>query len=342
MSVTPANTPTPVQAAPAEARLTGGWRIVARKELADHIGSARFLIVLGILALVGLGTVYSVSGDIRNAGQAASGLPGAFLLALVLKQARLPSFFELVGLLAPLLGIAFGFDAVSGERTQRTLPRLASQPIHRDDIINGKFAGGLAAIGIALAFLATIVTGLAIVRLGLVPTATDLARLVIYLVLTVVYVGFWLGLSIMLSVATRRAATAALAALGVWLVVSLFLPLITGAVADAIKPVPSEGTETAIATRTLDNARLQQTLDRVSPRQLYSEASQLVLTPLARSSNVLSLGQSVQAAQADPTSSLSLEESLLQVWVQVVLLVAATSVLFVTAYLLFMRQEIRA
>jgi ABC-2 type transport system permease protein len=124
--------------------------------------------------------------------------------------------------------------------------------------------------------------------------------------------------------------------------VSLFLTLVTGAVADAIKPVPSEGTDTAIATRTLDNARLQQNLSRVSPRELYSEASQLVLTPLARSSNVLSLGQSVQAAQADPTSSLSLEESLLQVWVQVVLLVAATSVLFVAAYLLFMRQEIRA
>jgi ABC-2 type transport system permease protein len=97
-----------------------------------------------------------------------------------------------------------------------------------------------------------------------------------------------------------------------------------------------------VATAQLDNARLQQNLSRISPRQLYDEASQLVLTPLARSSNVLSVGQSIQASQANPTSSLSLEESLLQVWVQVVLLVAATAVFFVVAYVLFMRQEIRA
>jgi ABC-2 type transport system permease protein len=324
------------------ARPMAGWRIVARKELGDHVTSARFLIVLGILALVGFGTVYSVSGDIRDAGQAASGLPGVFLLAFVVKQDRLPSFLDLVGLLAPLLGIAFGFDAVSGERAQRTLPRLVSQPIHRDDIVNGKFAGALAVIGIGLGFLATVVTGLAIVRLGLVPTAVDLVRLVIFLLITVVYVGFWLGLAITLSVATRRAATAALAALGVWLVVTLFLSLVTGAVADAVKPVATQGTEVAIATSQLDNARFEQNLSRISPRQLYDEASQLVLTPLARSSSVLSVGESIQAAQANPDSSLSLEESLLQVWVQVVLLVAATAVLFVAAYVLFMRQEIRA
>ena len=52
-----------------------------------------------------------------------------------------------VGLAAPLLGIAFAFDAVNGERSNGTLPRLISQPIYRDDIINGKFAGALAVIG---------------------------------------------------------------------------------------------------------------------------------------------------------------------------------------------------
>ena len=31
-----------------------------------------------------------------------------------------------------------------------TLPRLLSQPIHRDDVINGKFAAGLAVIAMVL------------------------------------------------------------------------------------------------------------------------------------------------------------------------------------------------
>jgi ABC-2 type transport system permease protein len=33
----------------------------------------------------------------------------------------------------PLLGIAFGFDAINNERAERTLPRLLPQPIWRDD-----------------------------------------------------------------------------------------------------------------------------------------------------------------------------------------------------------------
>ena len=44
-----------------------------------------------------------------------------------------------------LFQIAFGFDDISGERSEGTLPRLVSQPIYRDDVINGKFAAGLAA-----------------------------------------------------------------------------------------------------------------------------------------------------------------------------------------------------
>jgi ABC-2 type transport system permease protein len=322
--------------------LRAGWRIVARKELGDHLGSTRFLILLALLALVGLGTVYTVAGDIRDAGQSASGLPGIFLLVFVVKHDRLPSFVDLVALLAPLLGIAFGFDAISGERAQRTLPRLVAQPIHRDDIVNGKFAGALAAIGLALTFLVAVVTAVAMLRLGLVPGAADLGRVAVYFAVTMVYVAFWLGLAIVLSVMTRRAATAALAALGVWLTFTLFFGLVTGAVADALRPVPSSGSPDVIAVRTLDNARLEQNLSRVSPRQLYDEASQLVLTPLARTSNVLSLGQNVQAQQSNPTSALSLEQSLLQVWVQVALLVAATAVLFIAGYLRFVRQEIRA
>lgn len=327
---------------PAAPAFRRGWRIVARKELGDHVSSTRFLILLAILALVGLGTVYTVAGDIRDAGQSASGLPGIFLLVFVVKHDRLPSFVDLVALLAPLLGIAFGFDAISGERAQRTLPRLVSQPIHRDDIINGKFAGALAAIGLALTFLVAVVTAVAMLRLGLVPGLSDLARVTVYLVVTMVYVAFWLGLAIVLSVLTKRAATAALASLGVWLAVTLFFGLATGAIADALKPVPTTGSPAVVATKTLENARFEQNLSRVSPRQLYDEASQLVLTPLARSSNVLSLNQNIQAQQSNPTSALSLEQSLLQVWVQVALLVAVTSVLFIAGYLRFVRQEIRA
>jgi ABC-2 type transport system permease protein len=121
-------------------RLHGGWRIVAHKEFADHIHSVRFIILVVLVALAGLASVHSASGPIRDAAGAATDVPSIFLYLFTLAPDRVPAFHEFLAILGPLLGIAFGFDAVNGERSQRTLPRLVAQPIHRDEVINGKFA----------------------------------------------------------------------------------------------------------------------------------------------------------------------------------------------------------
>ena len=90
---------------------------------------------------------------------------------------RQPIAFELLRVdhdfqhLLPLVGIAFGFDAINGERAQGTLPRLLSQPIHRDDVVNGKFAAGLAVIGLVLVAMLALISGYGLFRLGIVPTA---------------------------------------------------------------------------------------------------------------------------------------------------------------------------
>ena len=102
-------------------RLRGGWRIVARKELVDHVRSARFVILVVLVVLAGLAAVHSASGPIRDAADQASGTPSIFLYLFTLSPDRVPAFYEFIGILGPLLGIAFGFDGVNGERSQRTL-----------------------------------------------------------------------------------------------------------------------------------------------------------------------------------------------------------------------------
>ena len=146
----------------------------------------------------------------------------------------MPAFHEFIGILGPLLGIAFGFDAINGERSQRTLPRLVAQPIHRDEIINGKFVAGIGAIA-ARPGLPDRHRRPATARCasGVGPTLGDLARIVAFYVVAVVYIALWLALSLLLSVVCRRAATAALAAIAVWLVLTLFAGLIAGMIADS-------------------------------------------------------------------------------------------------------------
>ena len=315
-------------------RLTGGWRIVAAKEFADHVRSARFVILLVLMGLAGLAAVHSASGPIRDAADQASQTPSIFLYVFTLSPERVPAFHEFLGILGPLLGIAFGFDAVSGERSQRTLPRLVAQPIHRDEIINGKFAAGIGAIALALGVLVVIVSAYGALRLGLAPDGGDLVRIFAFYATAVAYVSLWLALALLLSVVCRRAATAALAAIAIWLVLTLFAGLIAGVIADAVHPAPSD----ASTEQVLDNARAELTVRRFSPDEWYREATGVLLNPSRQSTGIVVVDES----NASLPSTLSLDQSLLLAWWQFVVLVAGTIVVFAAAYLAFLRQEVRA
>lgn len=325
---------TTVAGRPAATVPRAGWTIVARKELADHLLSVRFAVLLLLLGVVAVGSVYAAASGIRDVAPRATGTPALFLRLFTVAPERVPAFFTMVGFLAPLLGIAFGFDAVNGERAQGTLPRLLSQPIHRDDVVNGKFAAGLAVIALMLTALTVLVAGIGLLRLGVVPTPGEVGRMLAWLVLSVIYVGFWLGLAALCSVALRRAATSALVAIAVWLVVTLFGGLLAGLAADTLAPVGPGAT----FAEQLRNAQLEQNLARLSPATLYEEATIVLLNPEVRSVGLI-LPRQLDRAIA---SQLSLDQSILLVWPQTVALVAITVVCFAAAYVLFMRQEVRA
>jgi ABC-2 type transport system permease protein len=310
-----------------------GWRTVAAKELADHVLSRRFLVLLAILGLAALATVYFSSQLIRDAASQASGSPALFLQLFTVTGDQFPfPFFGLISFVLPLVGIAFGFDAINGERSLGTLPRLLAQPIHRDDVINGKFAAGLLVIGLILASVTALVAAFGLLRLGITPSAGDVMRMIAWIVLSIVYVGLWLAFAMLCSVAILRAATAALVAFGVWLALSLFFNLVASLLAGAL--APAAGAPDALVA----NARLEQQLQELSPITLYQEATVALLNPSVRTVGVV-LPQ--QADRAIP-STLSIDQSLLVVWPQTVALVALTVLCFAVAYVIFMRQEVRA
>lgn len=314
-----------------------GWRIIARKELADTLLSARFYLLVTIVGLTTVAAVQAASSTIRDAAPAAAEDPSLFLRLFTVAPEDLPSFFSffgLVGLLAPLLGIAFGFDAVSSERTQGTLPRLVSQPVHRDDVINGKFAAGLGVIGTVLVVIAALVTGLGILRLGLTPDPGEITRLTAYLLVAVVYAGAWLAFAILCSVILRRAATAALATIAVWLVFTLFWPLLVGVAANTMAPAGDDAT----FDEQVRNVRVEVTVDRFSPQTLYEEASTALLSPDVRSLDVLLPEQLDRAIPGE----VAVAQSFLIAGTQIAVLIALIVVLFVAAYVLFLRSEIRA
>jgi ABC-2 type transport system permease protein len=322
------------------AGLGGGWVTIAAKELADHLLSVRFVVLLVILVLAAAVPLYFASGRLRDLAPQASGVPALFLALFTVGSQDIPILRvdAFVGFMAPLLGIAFWFDAVNGERSEGTLPRLLSQPIHRDDVINGKFASGLALIGIVLVAMVLLIAGFGIVRLGIAPTGAEVFRIALWLIVTIVYVGFWLAFGTLLSVVFRRAATSALVGFGAWLGVTIFGSLITTVIANVVAPVQSATT----LEQALGNAQVQEFIARLLPSTLYDEVSVVLLNPsVTQISTPVTVGQLEQAQQQIPTL-LSLDQSVLLVWPHVVVIVALMVVMFALAYVAFMRQEVRA
>src|SRR5438552_9629453 len=215
-------------APPARTVPSNGWLVVAAKEFADHVMSVRFFVLLIVLGLAAGIPLFLATQRIHELASQVSGAQAVFLALFIIGPQDV-SIFGLdvsvqgfIGLAAPLLGIAFAFDAINGERAQGTLPRLVAQPIHRDDVINGKFAASLAAITLVLLAVVLLISGFGLLRLGIVPQWAEVLRLILWFALTVAYVALWLAFGLLISVLVRRSATAALVGVGFWILIAIF------------------------------------------------------------------------------------------------------------------------
>lgn len=324
--------------APRPAGVPAGWRVIAVKEFADQVTSVRFLLLTVVLSLAAAAAVYSTAGALKNVASDASGAPSLFLLIFTrsVEASGIPPFTTFITFLGPLLGIAFGFDGINGERADGTLPRLLSQPIHRDDVINGKFVAGLATIVTIVLAVMGIVAAVGILQLGILPSIEDALRLGIWVIIAAAYIGLWLGFALLCSVLLRRAATSALTALSVWFALTIFAGLLVGALSGFLAPAGADAT----TAQRVANLQMQATLGRLQPNQLFSEATAVVLDPRLRtvSPDLVTPGQADLAI----SSLLSIDQSVLVVWPQFVALIGLTAISFAVAYVAFMRQEVRA
>jgi len=303
-----------------------GLGVVIMKELSDHLTSARMRVLEWLVVLVALAALY---GAIQQIKDVTAEDPFLFLRLFTTSREPLPSFVSFLSFLVPLIAIGLGFDAVNGEHNRRTLSRVLAQPIYRDALLFGKFIAGLFTLSISLIALWLMVIGLGLFLLGVPPSAEEMARAAIFLVVAIAYAGVWLALAMLFSVIFRSAATAALVTLGLWLFLTLIWPALAPAVVVAL--VPSTDEETLILAA--------QYMSRLSPSTMFGEVVLAILNPSTRSLGPIYLSQLQGAVTGAP---LPLGESLMIAWPQIVGLIAGSILLFVTGYIVFQRQEVRA
>lgn len=302
-----------------------GLGTVLLKELSDHLTSARMRVLEWLVVLTAMAALY---GAIQQVRDSTAEDPFLFLRLFTVSREPLPSFVSFLSFLVPLMAIGLGFDTINGEYNRRTMSRILAQPIYRDALLMGKFLGGLATLAISLIALWLLVIGLGLFLLGLPPGAEEITRSLIFLVVTIFYGGVWLALAMLLSIVFRSPATAALAALGLWLFLTVIWPVLSPGIAEAILP-PDQAT-------VLTGGQM---LARLSPSTLFGEVVLAILNPSTRTLGPIYLSQLQGAVLGAP---LPLAESLMIAWPQIVGLIAGTILLFVVGYVIFQRQEVRA
>ena len=289
---------------------------IYRKELADYFTSIRIIILFLLVFGASAAGLFASFQGIRGIGTETGFV---FLRLFTTSGEAIPSLTTFIALFVPIIGIALGFDAINSERSSGTISRVLTQPIYRDNVINAKFLAGIATLSIMILATILIVSGYGLRMIGVAPNAEEIIRLFLYLVLTIIYGAFWMGLAILFSVLFRKIATSLLSSIALWLFFGFFwVSLIVPAIA-----------------KTIEASLL---LQRISPHTLFGEATTVLLLPIWRGAGLLTAGEELQYMLLNP---LSLGQSILIVWPHITGLIGITAVCFAVSYVLFMRQEIR-
>lgn len=315
-----------------------GVSVIVKKELADHFSSYRFTIIFALIAMVSLITAYMVGLNIRHELEGVA-KPRFIFLMLFTAPGALFSLVQFVAFFGPLVGLILGFDTINRERNEGTLSKLLSQPIYRDVVINGKFLAGVVMITLMMVSIVLVITGLGLVVMGIVPGMEEIWRIMIYLVISVIYISFWLGVAILFSIFFRSTATSALAALALWIFFSFFVAIGANIVADALASDTSQQNPQAVVKQ----AKVVKSLKLISPMELYTDATATIIDPMRKSTHsIIAVGPMENLSMSRFSGPLPLSQSILIVIPYIISLVAITIICFAVSYTVFMRQEIRS
>jgi ABC-2 type transport system permease protein len=328
-----------------------GLLTVCKKELADNLGSKRYMVFFALIIVLSTLSAYQGAEYIKE--NTSAGFVAIFSGA----QYGFP-FTTLMVFFGPIIGLALGFDAINKEKTSGSLSVLLSQPIYRDSVLNGKFLAGIAALSLLTGSTIGIMSAIAIPVLGFGPDLEAVSRITVFTLLTILYLSFWLALGLVFSTVTKKTTTSILMSVATWLFFSIVITIIAMLVANVLAPTqlpegfnprarsgggfnntggfnPSQTQE--FIARTQAQSTLQTDIQRISPAYLYNEASSAILGGTSGGG----FGFIGRIGGGTPFRSLDLAQGLTATWPQIAAIAVGLVVCFASSYMLFLRQEIR-
>ncbi|MDL2260108.1 ABC transporter permease [Deltaproteobacteria bacterium OttesenSCG-928-K17] len=321
-----------------------GLQALIRKELADHFSAGRFILLAALIFMAALISAFMAGQGLSNwlADGLGRFLDGRLLLFLFASPASSLPVFAVVAYLGPLWGLLLGFDAINRERGQGTLSKILAQPIYRYQVILGKYLAGLFTVALFTAALILVLSGLGLAVFGLTPTGAEAARLLVFWLVSVIYIGFWLAAGLLMSALFKAPATSALASAALWLFLAFFTNVLAGGAAGLIAPVSNPASPAYAELKT--NGDLYRSFKLISPVAVYDEAAAFTLDPGRRDLNHgrQLLDRAAGGYGGRFNNPLPFTQALILALPHLAGLLAWTALAFILSLAVFTRQEIRS
>ena len=124
-----------------------------------------------------------------------------------------------------VLGCAMGFDLISREKESKSLKILLSHPVYRDEVINGKALGGIAAIALAMAIVLTISFAIILI-FGIVPDLDESVRILLFGGLSFLLIFSYFAIALFMSTVAKNSSNALIYTLIIFIVLSTLIPAV--------------------------------------------------------------------------------------------------------------------
>jgi ABC-2 type transport system permease protein len=210
--------------------------VVAKKEFADQITSKRFIVILALMLLISAFSFYQgIDGFMRGY----RGMNSEVRLSII----QIFGFFGTFGITTSgaILGLLMGFDLITRERESGSLKTLLAHPVFRDQIINGKALGAFAAMCLVVVLTLIIALGILAIK-GFIPSLDDLIAIAKFGLVTLAYLFTFFSIALFTSTVAKNSSTSLLVAFGIFILLSVAMPMLGNLVAQAVVgPPPNIG-----------------------------------------------------------------------------------------------------
>jgi ABC-2 type transport system permease protein len=211
---------------------------IARKEFFDHLRSRKFLLILGILlviAVIGIlngiadyDTSVTAYNNLQTAASHDWGTTQTADFYQKVKPSVLQVFYRmstLFAMIGGILGIAMGFDLVTKEKESRSLKILLAHPVYRDEVINGKALGGIAAILLSLGCVIAVSLGI-LLMFGIVPDTSDLLPILVFCAATFLFIFSYFAIALLMSTLCEESGRSLVYTLIIFVTLGSFIPAV--------------------------------------------------------------------------------------------------------------------